>query len=62
MTARPAQGAESGRASVAARRARRGLLSWALRGWFGPSQPFWGFLFVLPILILFVAFKFWPIL
>jgi len=30
--------------------------------WFGPSQPFWGFLFVLPILVLFAAFKFWPIL
>jgi ABC-type sugar transport system permease subunit len=30
--------------------------------WFGPSQPYWGFLFVLPILVLFVAFKFWPIL
>jgi ABC-type sugar transport system permease subunit len=29
--------------------------------WFGPSQPYWGFLFVLPILCLFIAFKFWPI-
>jgi ABC-type sugar transport system permease subunit len=32
-----------------------------LGSWFGPSQPYWGFLFVLPILVLFVAFKFWPI-
>src|SRR5438270_14079674 len=32
------------------------------RSWFGPSQPFWGFLFVLPILLLFTAFKLWPIL
>jgi multiple sugar transport system permease protein len=29
--------------------------------WSGPAQPFWGFLFVLPILVLFLAFKFWPI-
>jgi ABC-type sugar transport system permease subunit len=33
-----------------------------LRSWFGPSEPYWGFLFVLPILVLFAAFKFWPIL
>jgi len=43
---------------------RRGLprsLGGALGSWRGPSQPFWGFLFVLPILVLFVVFKFWPI-
>jgi multiple sugar transport system permease protein len=29
--------------------------------WRGPGQGYWGFLFVLPILILFIAFKFQPI-
>ncbi len=47
------RGAGSARADTSAR--RRGT-------WFGPSQPFWGFLFVLPILVLFAVFKFWPIL
>lgn len=28
----------------------------------GPAQSYWGFIFVLPILILFIAFKFQPIL
>jgi ABC-type sugar transport system permease subunit len=32
------------------------------RSWRGPAQGYWGFLFVLPILILFIAFKFQPIL
>jgi ABC-type sugar transport system permease subunit len=31
------------------------------RTWRGPSQGYWGFLFVLPILILFIVFKFQPI-
>jgi ABC-type sugar transport system permease subunit len=43
------------------RRALRGAGVGGARSWFGPSQPFWGFLFVLPILVLFGAFKFWPI-
>jgi ABC-type sugar transport system permease subunit len=30
--------------------------------WLGPRQPYWGFLFALPIFILFVVFKFLPIL
>lgn len=34
----------------------------ARRSWLGPRQPYWGLLFVLPILVLFVVFKFLPIL
>jgi ABC-type sugar transport system permease subunit len=33
-----------------------------VRTWRGPSQGYWGFLFVLPILLLFIGFKFQPIL
>src|SRR5256712_6224581 len=47
---------------VIRRRKPRGPLGRILGSWFGPSQPFWGFLFVLPILTLFAAFKFWPVL
>jgi ABC-type sugar transport system permease subunit len=32
------------------------------RTWLGPRQPYWGFLLVVPILIFFVIFKFWPLL
>jgi multiple sugar transport system permease protein len=32
------------------------------RAWLGPRQYYWGLLFVLPILVFFIAFKFWPIL
>ena len=32
-----------------------------VHSWRGPGQGYWGFLFVLPILILFVVFKFQPI-
>jgi multiple sugar transport system permease protein len=45
----------------AAARLLSGSRGRVLGSWFGPSQPYWGFLFVLPILILFVVFKFWPI-
>jgi ABC-type sugar transport system permease subunit len=31
------------------------------RTWRGPSQGYWGFLFVLPVLLLFITFKFQPI-
>jgi ABC-type sugar transport system permease subunit len=34
----------------------------ARRSWLGPREPWWGLLFVLPILILFIVFKFLPIL
>ena len=44
------------------RRSPSGPVGRAFGSWLGPSQPFWGFLFVLPILVLFAAFKFWPIL
>ncbi len=30
------------------------------RRWFGPTQPWWGFVFTVPILVLLVCFKFWP--
>lgn len=30
------------------------------RRWLGPTQPWWGFVFTLPILVLLVCFKFWP--
>ena len=36
------------------------LLRRVHRRWFGPSQPWWGFVFTLPILVLLVCFKFWP--
>ena len=32
-----------------------------IRSWRGPAQGYWGFLFVLPIFLLFIAFKFQPI-
>src|SRR5438309_10191470 len=47
---------------VIRRRKLRGPLGRVVGSWFGPAQPFWGFLFVLPILTLFAAFKFWPVL
>ncbi len=37
-----------------------GWIMRARRRWFGPSQPWWGFVFALPILVLLVCFKFWP--
>ena len=37
------------------------MVAAAIRSWRGPNQGFWGFLFVLPILLLFIAFKFQPI-
>jgi len=53
----------SGVAGTADRaRKREKRISAAIRSWRGPSQGYWGFLFVLPILVLFVAFKFQPIL
>jgi ABC-type sugar transport system permease subunit len=30
------------------------------RTWFGPRQPYWGLLLVVPILVFFIVFKFWP--
>jgi ABC-type sugar transport system permease subunit len=30
------------------------------RTWLGPRQPIWGLLLVLPILLFFIVFKFWP--
>lgn len=32
------------------------------RAWLGPDQPYWGLLFVVPILALFIVFKFLPAL
>jgi ABC-type sugar transport system permease subunit len=32
------------------------------RAWLGPRQPFWGLLLVVPILVFFVIFKFWPMI
>lgn len=32
------------------------------RSWLGPRQPYWGVLLVVPILIFFLIFKFWPLL
>jgi ABC-type sugar transport system permease subunit len=37
-----------------------GLLARAHRRWLGPTQPWWGLVFTLPMLGLLVAFKFWP--
>lgn len=39
---------------------RERLLTRVRRRWFGPTQPWWGFVFTLPILVLLVGFKFWP--
>ncbi|HEV2440667.1 MAG TPA: sugar ABC transporter permease [bacterium] len=36
------------------------LLTRVRRRWLGPTQPWWGFVFTLPILVLLVCFKFWP--
>jgi ABC-type sugar transport system permease subunit len=38
----------------------RGLLDRFRRTWLGPGRPYWGLLFVLPILAFFIVFKFWP--
>jgi ABC-type sugar transport system permease subunit len=46
----------------AGRRRFAGLGKRARRSWLGPRQPYWGLLFVLPILVLFIVFKFLPIL
>jgi multiple sugar transport system permease protein len=48
--------------AVAARPRVAGRVRQVARTWRGPAQGYWGFLFVLPILLLFVAFKFQPIL
>jgi ABC-type sugar transport system permease subunit len=40
--------------------ARRRVARFA-RTWRGPGQGYWGFLFVLPVLVLFIVFKFQPI-
>ena len=39
---------------------RERLLTRVRRRWFGPTQPWWGFVFTVPILVLLVCFKFWP--
>lgn len=36
------------------------FLSRVHRRWFGPTQPWWGFVFTLPMFVLLVCFKFWP--
>jgi ABC-type sugar transport system permease subunit len=46
--------------SVPGATARR--MTGVVRSWRGPSQGYWGFLFVIPILVLFIEFKFQPIL
>jgi len=47
-------------AGATASQGARGPLSDRLRrAWLGPRQPYWGLLFVLPILAFFVVFKFW---
>ena len=42
-------------APARARKKERGVVAAAIRSWRGPNQGFWGFLFVLPILLLFIA-------
>jgi multiple sugar transport system permease protein len=37
-----------------------GLVARIRRRWFGPTQPWWGFVFTLPMLGLLLFFKFWP--
>ena len=51
---------ETARIAVDAAWPRERLLMKMRRRWFGPTQPWWGFVFTLPILILLVCFKFWP--
>ncbi len=36
------------------------LLTKVRRRWFGPTQPWWGVVFTLPVLVLLLCFKFWP--
>jgi len=51
---------QTARIAVDAPWARERLLTKVRRRWFGPSQPWWGFVFTVPILVLLVCFKFWP--
>lgn len=51
---------ETVRVAVDAAWPRERLLTRVRRRWFGPTQPWWGFVFTLPILVLLVCFKFWP--
>jgi multiple sugar transport system permease protein len=47
--------------SVPARARPRRTVDRLVRSWRGPGQGYWGFVFVLPILLLFIIFKFQPI-
>lgn len=40
--------------------AGHGLVGRFRRSWLGPRRPYWGLVFVLPILVFFIVFKFWP--
>jgi len=40
----------------------QGLAGRFRASWLGPRQPYWGLLLVVPILVFFIVFKFWPIL
>ncbi len=53
-------GGVAGTADSGRRREKR--IAGAIRSWRGPSQGYVGFLFLLPILILFIGFKFQPIM
>ncbi|HET7266255.1 MAG TPA: sugar ABC transporter permease [bacterium] len=60
---RIAQGAVAARGGVrdgGARRPAEPLWARVRRHWLGPTQPWWGAVFVAPILLLLVCFKFWP--
>jgi ABC-type sugar transport system permease subunit len=51
---------DTARIAVDAAWTQERLLRKVRRRWFGPTQPWWGFVFTLPILVLLVCFKFWP--
>jgi len=51
---------DTSRATVEAAWPAGSLLSRVRRRWFGPTQPWWGVVFTLPVLLLLVGFKFWP--
>ncbi len=50
----------AGDAALPARPEYTSLSARVRRQWFGPTQPWWGFAFTAPVLVLLVCFKFWP--
>jgi ABC-type sugar transport system permease subunit len=51
---------QTARVAVATAWPAESFLTKVRRRWFGPTQPWWGFVFTLPVLALLVCFKFWP--